>query len=791
MPRVRHNINMHFDHRPYQSDATSKYHEKPWQRAKSRNRRIYLIITLLFCFFFWQFCKPTSDPEYPILETQHTSKESLQENARRYPPPPIRGPVPNAPPEPPIDAPEPEKRMGPDASVQIPVFELKQPAAGNKKLEDVTNYTPEEEDDTEETDLKRIAVLPKDKEPLSAADGLAVHASGTGSEPDSIPKGRDPTRFPTYSEYASQAETADSLPDIIHMPFEDTTMDVILEGWEDEWFAEAKFDANRWGNLKEPKIDFVYTWVNGSDVAFQDTIYPYELNSSLNDQDGQWLRSHRLNRYRDWDELRFSVRSIEKHAATFRNKIQILVNAIGDETASRATMDNPSQIVGRQVPLWMKEDQVTQNVVEILSQEDFFDEKEAACLPTFNSLTIENQIYNTKSDTDRFFAMSDDMLLGKAHSASDLYSPLFGATMGFKTNGYNTRDPPTDTDARRFGEKPYLIYTSWLLNRRFGERKRKGQVHFGHSLSRSVTREAINSFPRPALQSTCQRFRGETGFQLYSWFVAFHYTIERHREALLWSYIVLRSDQDGDGNLDWSERQAMMTELEDGISQEGNSTFRTRQYYKVGELLEEAGLEAPKVNLDTLWTSLDGPAAIQNIDCQEFDVNECIAPGFSSSNSDKFHKNHVFSTASIFDRMSRQEPKCGDCLIKLVLNRAEQGYEPLLPRKSSPAWMRELIIKALKKYQYTIIEPDALFVMVTDAEQVKNVLLKRLVKDQRQVGQLCLNDDVATGDRYAISQVRKYMIRLLRGIAPDPSQFEATFEEGREDPDQNLDVHEV
>lgn len=70
------------------------------------------------------------------------------------------------------------------------------------------------------------------------------------------------------------------------------------------------------------------------------------------------------------------------------------------------------------------------------------------------------------------------MFLGKAHAASDLYSPLFGPTMGFKTNSYNTKDPPTDIDARRFGEKPFLIYTSWLLNRRFGGRKRKGQVHF-------------------------------------------------------------------------------------------------------------------------------------------------------------------------------------------------------------------------------------------------------------------------------------------------------------------------
>lgn len=363
------------------------------------------------------------------------------------------------------------------------------------------------------------------------------------------------------------------------------------------------------------------------------------------------------------------------------------------------------------------------------------------------------------------------MLLGKQHAASDLYSPLFGPTMGFKPNGYNTINPPTDLDARRFGEKPYLIYTSWLLNRRFGDRKRKGQVHFGHSIGRSLTREAVGSFPRPALQSTCQRFRGENGFQLYSWYLVFHYTIERQREALLWSYIMQRMDVDNNGNLDWNERQAVMSDLEEGMDREGEMTFRQRIFYQIGELLESAGLGAPKVNLDIIWTSLDGPATIRDIECYEFNVNECLAPGFSTPHSDQFHNNHIFSTASILDRVSRQSPKCGDCLIKLLLNRAARGLSPLLPH-AAQADARLTVIKALKKYQYTVMEPDALFVMVTDAEQVENVLLKRLVEKQKDVGQLCLNDDVATEDPQAIEDVRKVINKLFNGLVPEPSSFE-------------------
>ena len=66
-------------------------------------------------------------------------------------------------------------------------------------------------------------------------------------------------RFPTYPEYAALDEKAEGLPDIIHMPFEDTTVDVVLEGWEDQWFANAELNVEKWGNLSETKIDFVYT----------------------------------------------------------------------------------------------------------------------------------------------------------------------------------------------------------------------------------------------------------------------------------------------------------------------------------------------------------------------------------------------------------------------------------------------------------------------------------------------------------------------------------------------------
>lgn len=61
--------------------------------------------------------------------------------------------------------------------------------------------------------------------------------------------------FPTREECEGIKDRADSLPDMLYVPFEQSVKDVTLEGWEDEWVSKARFVGPK---LKEPKIDFVY-----------------------------------------------------------------------------------------------------------------------------------------------------------------------------------------------------------------------------------------------------------------------------------------------------------------------------------------------------------------------------------------------------------------------------------------------------------------------------------------------------------------------------------------------------
>ncbi|KAH7029472.1 uncharacterized protein B0I36DRAFT_245594 [Microdochium trichocladiopsis] len=578
---------------------------------------------------------------------------------------------------------------------------------------------------------------------------------------------------------SGNSHSASRLPQVLRIPLSDAVADVELEGWEDDWFAFGQYDAYKHGRLEEPKIDFVYNWVNGSEDAFNQLRHKYELESPLNDPEGKWIAEHGVNRYRDWNELRYSLRSLDTNAAGFLNKVQILVNSY--------TKDG--QKMQGQRPTWMRDDIGSDEHLQILPQEEFFSKESQKCLPTFNSLSIESQIHLTPSNTDRLVALSDDMLLGMPHAASDYYSPLFGSVMAFKPDKYNVKALGSQDKWPTFGEKPFLYYTSYLLNHRFGQRARRVQAHFGHSVSRAVMHEAMASFPGPAHRGVCERFRGESHFQLYPWFTAFHYSIERFREALLWGFIVSKSDANADGYLDWHERQAILQAIETGWSRLDPN--RERMYYRLPEELEAAGLERPKVNVNIQWTSLDGPETIRGIKCYDFAVDKCFGDSFGSPLSDASgsSQNPDFSAAAVLSRLSTQHTRCGDCLIKFLLSsepaaassttthaKKHRGLEPLLPPRNGSAAQkrdRQVVLRALKKYQHTVVDTDAMkFVMVKDAEQAERELLERGVRMGRKFGQWCLNDDVMTTDDGEVGKVKDVMGRVFEELWPVPSRWE-------------------
>lgn len=128
-------------------------------------------------------------------------------------------------------------------------------------------------------------------------------------------------------------------------------------------------------------IDLVYLWVNGNDPQWlakrNACIGKTEEKSAVN-CDG---------RYADNDELKYSLRSIEKYAPWIRRIFIVTDN---------------------QVPVWLD----TSNArVRIVDHKEIMPD---VCLPCFNSAVIEHFLYKIPGLAEHFIYANDDMFINKS-----------------------------------------------------------------------------------------------------------------------------------------------------------------------------------------------------------------------------------------------------------------------------------------------------------------------------------------------------------------------------------------
>lgn len=133
-------------------------------------------------------------------------------------------------------------------------------------------------------------------------------------------------------------------------------------------------------------IDVVYTWVDGSDPAFQAAVRQYATAAS-----GEWNSC----RYRNNDELRYSMRSLFRYAPWVR-RIHILTNG--------------------QLPSWLVR---SHPKIHLVTHGEVFPEPEY--LPTFNSNAIEMCLHRIPGISRRFLYFNDDTFLSRSVQPSDFF----------------------------------------------------------------------------------------------------------------------------------------------------------------------------------------------------------------------------------------------------------------------------------------------------------------------------------------------------------------------------------
>lgn len=163
--------------------------------------------------------------------------------------------------------------------------------------------------------------------------------------------------------------------------------------YQAEEFALALERANQpLANEPDFPIDAVYTWVDGTDEAWQ-----WAKAEAQSGDSGDSLIQDALAaaRFADHDELRYSLRSIEQFAPWVR-KIWIVTSG--------------------QVPEWLD---LENPRVAVVTHEEIWPNSDG--LPNFNSHAIEANLHRIDGLAEHYLYFNDDMILGRSVGASKFF----------------------------------------------------------------------------------------------------------------------------------------------------------------------------------------------------------------------------------------------------------------------------------------------------------------------------------------------------------------------------------
>lgn len=137
------------------------------------------------------------------------------------------------------------------------------------------------------------------------------------------------------------------------------------------------------------EIDLVYLWVDGNDPQWLE-----KRNAFIGDTK-EGTDTHCKGRYEDNDELKYSLRSVEKYAPWIR-KIFIVT-------------DN-------QIPEWLD---TTHPKIKVIDHSDILPPQS---LPCFNSTLLEHFLYKIPGLSEHFIFSNDDMLINKPVSPETFFT---------------------------------------------------------------------------------------------------------------------------------------------------------------------------------------------------------------------------------------------------------------------------------------------------------------------------------------------------------------------------------
>ncbi|KAF8884732.1 hypothetical protein CPB84DRAFT_1734273 [Gymnopilus junonius] len=596
--------------------------------------------------------------------------------------------------------------------------------------------------------------------------------------------------------------------------------------------------------LEEPRVDFVWTWVNGSDPLHRAAREAHPLAAPQRPPSS----SNMEKQFRQHDELRYSLRSAKTATAGWKQSMFHLV------ANSFSLPLPPYEGEGKgvkygirlgQVPqwldLWMADDQAPSLTLhhdvdifrllpsssnDLISNADLVAWREAS-LPTFNSMAVESQLANLPPDDvseNTVFVMDDNYFLLPLPTSS-FYSPIHGPVLQLQPDllvnpSGNHASPPGWSEWRGLetaDSRKFLSSLTICLSERFGSRGRPYLVHNARSLPLPLLHEASLAFPSAFSSTATSRFRGQDAArpESHTLWLATHFIVERHREALLWSWVVAK----------WGGKKGFVTRgekhkmwLEIG-AQSGQSSTKVPWPQRESRLTAMENLKAAKLPdsgiTNYAFVSSDGYAytylPLKNHyplplnqdgwpDLAPLSEDQTPRTVCTVVNEECFGNDSNESAADLLKRIMVDKPTCGDCIISALINSSgSSGLSAFLPPKSTshsesasnfsntpphlpltlsslltfpyPANSRLFALRLIQRYSYVLGATPNKFFGASGAYDVAE-RLRILDLHEKNLALLCINDDLATTDSRSVADLDKALQSWMNGRWPRKMAFE-------------------
>jgi hypothetical protein len=263
-------------------------------------------------------------------------------------------------------------------------------------------------------------------------------------------------------------------------------------------------------------IDVVYTWVDGTNPKFKEQFRTY-----WHDALSVPPESISSQRFRNNDELRYSLRSLEAFAPWVDN-IYIVTN--GD------------------IPHWLD---TSHSRISIITHDEIFLDK--SYLPTFNSNAIELQLHRIPNLSRQFLYFNDDVFLGRAVSRGDFITKSGGQYIYFQKNLLRSK-----TDRGSVQDRAYA-YTQKVINMLWGKkRSRLLPAHAPQLYDKEILIYLENMIPEEFQKTSSHRFRSADDLVLrvlYFFFLIESYKVDEIHETVTlnwgsndYSFVTLKND---------------------------------------------------------------------------------------------------------------------------------------------------------------------------------------------------------------------------------------------------------